>query len=247
MAGFNYSIVDNQLRTLIELYEEEKVRLQMLITECLAEKEYLHAHYHSNALYQLNGKLQTLHNIDDNLYDEKQFKLERIFLLEKELAETQYECLKEFYSEELLRAKEDLEKLQQRQSRVEDEVPASLLDDILQRFLDNKVKNVKLILKKAENLLLTFGYSNKTLRVTFPYIQQHLKRRIIHHKSLDLFQRLGFEITTNRSKVILTIIGDKKEIIGKLKPILAKIIFEMFYFKNFKNESYIQYTDKSSR
>src|SRR6478609_3911959 len=75
--------VDNQLQLLISLYEEEKVRLQKLIDECLVEMEYLMAHYHSKALEQLNRRLQTLNNIDDKLYDEKYFKQRGIEGLQK--------------------------------------------------------------------------------------------------------------------------------------------------------------------
>ena len=77
--------MDNQLKLLISLYEEEKVQLQKLIDECLAETEYLMAHYHSQALYQINGRLQTLKNIDDKLFDEKDFRQRRIDSLQKQL------------------------------------------------------------------------------------------------------------------------------------------------------------------
>ena len=77
--------VDNQLKLLLSLYEEEKIRLQKLIDECLVETEYLMAHYHSQALYQLNGRLQTLHNIDDKLYDEKDFRQRGINGLQKQI------------------------------------------------------------------------------------------------------------------------------------------------------------------
>jgi hypothetical protein len=75
--------VDSQLKLLISLYEEEKVHLQKLIDECLIETEYLLAHYHSQALYKLNGRLQTLQNIDDKMYDEKVFRQRGIAGLQK--------------------------------------------------------------------------------------------------------------------------------------------------------------------
>ena len=77
--------MDNQLKLLISLYEEERVRLQKLIDECLLETEYLMVHYHSQALYQLNGRLQVLKNIDDKLFDEKDFRQRRIDGLQKRM------------------------------------------------------------------------------------------------------------------------------------------------------------------
>ena len=78
-----YITVDDQLKTLIALCEEEKSRLQILIQEYLKDEEYLLAHYHTNALYQLNQKLRILHNFDDEQYDNKESLRNRIRYYEK--------------------------------------------------------------------------------------------------------------------------------------------------------------------
>ena len=105
--------MNNELKLLISLYEEEKVRLQKLIDECLIETEYLMAHYHSQALYQLNGRLQTLKNIDDKLFDEKDFKQRRIDGLQNRIETESSDYMKEYFMKDLQRAKEELEKLNQ--------------------------------------------------------------------------------------------------------------------------------------
>jgi hypothetical protein len=58
---------------------------------------------------------------------------------------------------------------------------------------------------------------------------------------------LGFSFTKNESKLVLELKGDKDEILGNLKITLSKIVFEIFYFKEFTNESYIEINEKSSR
>jgi len=238
--------MDNQLKLLIFLYEEEKLRLQKLIDECLVETEYLMAHYHSEALYQLNGRLQTLKNIDDKLFDEKDFRQRRIDGLQKRMEAESSDYMKDYYVKDLQRSKDELEKLNQipKQPMLPDN--ATLFDETLKKLIDKKIKNLKLILKKADNLFLGFTYSKKTLKVTLPYVKQHIKKWILYDDNINSFKKLGFDLIENETKLTLTLTGDEEEILNKLKAILSKIVFEIFYFKEFDNESYIQFTDKSS-
>ena len=238
--------MDNQLKLLIFLYEEEKLRLQKLIDECLVETEYLMAHYHSEALYQLNGRLQTLKNIDDKLFDEKDFRQRRIDGLQKRMEAESSDYMKDYYVKDLQRSKDELEKLNQipKQPMLPDN--ATLFDETLKKLIDKKIKNLKLILKKADNLFLGFTYSKKTLKVTLPYVKQHIKKWILYDDNINSFKKLGFDLIENETKLTLTLTGDEEEILNKLKAILSKIAFEIFYFKEFDNESYIQFTDKSS-
>lgn len=239
--------VDNQLQLLISLYEEEKVRLQKLIDECLVETEYLMAHYHSQALYQLNGRLQTLKNIDDKLFDEKDFKQRRIDSIQKQIEAESSDYMKEYYVKDLQRAKEELEKLNQISKPATLPDNETLLAETLKKLVDKKVKNLKLILKKADNLFLGFSYSNRVLKVTLPYVKQHTKKWTLHDDNIKSFKNLGFDLTESETKLILTLTGDKEDILKQVKLILAKVVFEIFYFKEFENESYIEFTEKASR
>jgi hypothetical protein len=241
------SKMDNQLKLLISLYEEEKVRLQKLIDECLVETEYLMAHHHSEALCQLNGRLQTLHNIDDKLYDEKYSRKRRIDSLQKQIETESSDYIKEYCEKELQCEKEELEKLNQipKQATLSDN--ETLLDETLKKLLDKKIKNLKLILRKADNLFLGFSYSKKILKVTLPYVKQHTQKWLLYDDNINSFKNLGFELTENETKLTLILTGDKEGILYRLKIILFKIVFEIFYFKKFDNESYIQFTEKASR
>ena len=191
--------MDNHLTTLILLYEEEKNKLEKFISACLAEGEYLQAHYYSKELHQINHRLETLKNINDN------------HVAPPETTDTN---------------------------------GISLFDTILNPLLDRQVKNVKLILKKSENIFFAFTYSNKTLKVTLPHVKQLMKKWILHDGDIKAFKNLGFILTEKESKLVLTITGSKQEIIYKAALILSKIVFEIFSFRQFKNESYLQFTDK---
>lgn len=130
--------VDSQLKLLISLYEEEKVQLQKMIDECLLETEYLMARYGSQALYQLNRRLQTLKNIDDKLFDEKDFRQRRIDGLQKRLEAENSGYMKEYYVKDLQRAKEELEKLNQIPKPATLPDNKTLLNEPLNKLLDKE-------------------------------------------------------------------------------------------------------------
>ncbi|HEX8357045.1 MAG TPA: hypothetical protein VF610_06530 [Segetibacter sp.] len=238
--------METQLELLILLCEEEKIRLQKLIDECLVEKEYLMAHYHSKALYQINGKLHTLNKIDDKLYDEKEFKQRTIEGLQKRIEKESSDYIKEHYEQEIERAKKELEKLNQIPRQVTLPEDSTLLDETLTKLVEKRIKNLKLILNKENNLLLKFTYSSKELKVTLPYIKRHVKKWTLQEYDIKQICKLGFKLADNETKLSLTLTGEKEYILNKLKVILLKIFFEIFHFREFDNDSYIQFTEKSS-
>ena len=148
---------------------------------------------------------------------------------------------------DLQHAKEELEKLNQIPKQTALPENETLFDETLKKLVDKKIKKLKLILKKVDNLFLGFSYSNKTLKVTLPYVKQHTKKWILHDDNINSFKNLGFDLVENDTKLILTLTGGKEDILQRLKLILSKIVFEIFYFKEFDNESYIQFTDNASR
>jgi hypothetical protein len=239
--------LEDKLKTLIAYYEEEKSRLLKLIDDCLKDDEYQLAHFHQQALYQLNGRLQTLQNIDDIFYDEKSHKQKWITVLEKRLEEATSDDWKEYLNKDLQRHKEELEKLNQSsQNKIASE-NENILDKTILDLLERKIKGFKLILKKADNFLLEFSYRKKALKVVLPNIRSLTNKWTLHEDNINTFINLGFVLIDNQSKLVLQLTGEKEAIIQKLRIILSKIVFEIFYFKEFQNETYIQIKTKASR
>ncbi|MES2777818.1 MAG: hypothetical protein V4722_26800 [Bacteroidota bacterium] len=239
--------MDNQLNLLIALYEEEKDRLQELIRECISESEYLFAYYHSEALYQLSGKLQTLHNIEDKLYDEKEFRKRIINAFERRAETDGSNNMRECYDKVVELTKEELRLLNLIPKVETFPGVETLLDESLAKLLDKKIKDLKLILKKADNFFIGFSYSKKMLKVSLPYVKHHTIKRLLYEDHINSFKKLGFDLSVNETKLSLTLTGSKEDILSKLKIILAKIVFEIFHYKEFENESYIQFTNLDSR
>ena len=240
-AGSNHPM-DNQLTILISVYEEEKARLQKLIDECVQESEYLYAHYHSQALDKITTTLHTLKNFEDRFYKEKDFRLERIAIWKQALSLAISDDMKEYYEMIIQMEEEDLEKLNQISKQQAANPNSSIFDDALVKLVEKKIKNLKLILKKTDNFFLGFTYSTKKLKVSLPYVRQHKKKRLLDDESITSFQNLGFDLSQNKLTLILS--GNKEDILHQLKVILSKIVFEIFHFKKFDKESYIQFTEK---
>jgi hypothetical protein len=236
----------DKLNILIDYYEAEKDRLLHLIDSRVKEEEYQLAYFHQRALYQLNGRLQTLRNINDKFHDEKSFISDRISNLEKRMGTESSDVMNDYYLKELERAEEELEKLIRRSDKADTTDDKLILDKALSDLVDRKIKSFTLVLKRKDNLLLEFKYYRKVLKVTLPFVKRHLKNYMLYEGRVNKLQRFGFGFQNNDSKLVLKLNGDKEKVINNLKVILSKIIFEVFYFKEFENESYIEINGKAS-
>lgn len=237
--------MDDQLALLLSLYEEEINQLEKRIEESLADKEYQMAHFHSEALFRVIHKVRTLRAIEDEFSEEKYL----IGLSLKHLY-TQLDTLKNiegkaWLSEAIEGYKARLEKLNGIKPKEKtSNISTSFFEQTLKRFLSKQIKHLKLVLSKKDNLCLLFSYNKKTLKITIPLVKQHLKNQRIIEYQIQLFEKNGFILSVNGSRLVLTLTGNKEEILSRSKIILSKIVFEIFNFKDFANESFVQFTEK---
>jgi len=235
--------MDNQpLLLLISLYEEEENQLKKSIEYYLEEKEYLLADYQLQVLNQVDGKLRTLHSLHDKLYDEKT-KCKRIIDGLHKFAETQSSsAVKNLLENQILIETEKLEKFNQIPLQENYAGNDKMLEDALRQLMDKKIKNLRLILIKSDNFILKFSYSKNSLQVVLPNIKQHSKNHLLNDNNITYFKNIGFDLIQNETKLVAKISGDSIAIMNRVSIIISKIVFDIFYFKVFENESYIQFT-----
>jgi hypothetical protein len=236
--------VENQPALLLSLYEEEKLQLQKTIDEYLIEGDFLMAHYHSRALNRINRQLQTLKTLLDPLFEKKEFHRKNIDRLQNHLQTATADSLQAYFQMELQNALEALEELKQIESQPKIPVNTNLLDDTLKNLLDNNIKNLKLTLKKADNFYVRFSFSRKVLKVALPQIKQHTEKGILNEHRINGLKKLGFQVNENKNYLILTLTGDKEYILKRVKIILSRIVFDIFYYTEFRKGSYIEFTEK---
>jgi hypothetical protein len=133
--------VDNNLQTLIQILEEEKSNLLKLIDDSVKDQEYLFAHFHSEALGQVNRQLQALKNIDDVLYDEKNNKLEAIERLKKLLVTEKSDRIIEFLNKQIEVNNEDLQRLNKISPSPRQESPQPILENYFNLLLEKKYES----------------------------------------------------------------------------------------------------------
>jgi uncharacterized membrane protein len=236
--------VDNQLDLVISLYEAEEAQLEKLVESCLFEHEHLMAHHHSRALNRVGGRLTTLYNLRDGLYNSKEIARRGIESVQR-LMETELRgSIKEYLSVDLERLKERLAQMEQVDPPATQPVDERLLLGTIGRLMDGKVKNLKLVLKESDNLLLKFTYSGKAMKLTLPYVKSLKKKAIFHSWTLAAFQKLGFVLSADEARLALTIRGDREKIMQALEVVLSKIVFEVFYYREFSKQSYLAFREK---
>ncbi|MGJ1387151.1 hypothetical protein ACR782_13175 [Sphingobacterium spiritivorum] len=228
---------------LISQYEAEKKKLQKLIRNCVKEMEYLEAHHHSRALSRLNQRLRTLYKLTDNLYEKKEYAQRNIRFYEKLLKDKKLLYAKEYFEESLHKSKEELEKLNLQPVSKPIQQDPDLFQHILEKLLANSIKDLKLILNKQQNIHLNITYSRKTLKVTIPHIKKLLEKHVWNEFQIHHLLKSGFESDHNGTRLTLILKGEKQQILSRLHYTIGKIVFEIFDFRDFTNESYLHYNE----
>lgn len=237
--------MSHQLTQVISLLEEEKAQLQKDIDAYLTEKEYLMAHYKSEALFQVNSRLQKLHNLEDPLYDQKEYLQRELKRYQSELASEPESNMKDLLNRWRIEAEEELEKLHHVSlEKIPSSVPQTFFDETLERLLKKEIKNLKLVLSQQQNLVLQFSYTKNTLNITMPDIHEHLKKWVFYEDQLTILKSIGFQLLANGNRLRLVLTGEKDAILYQAKIILSKIVFEIFAFIEFRNESFVCYTER---
>lgn len=239
--------MNDTLKTLVAYYEEEKERLLQYIDDYKKEWEYELAHFHVQALFRVNRRLQTLYSLQDRQYDEKSRKQNSIRYLEERLQGESSDYMREAMSKEVLQKKQELEKLNLISDPVRDPPNADSFNDILNNLLERRIKGFTLFLSEEDKFKFDFFYKANALKVVLPYVKLHLKTDILSEESILVLQDIGFTFKSNKSKLVLSLGGDKENVVRELKWRLAKIVFELFYFHSFTGKSCILVREKAQR
>ena len=257
--------MENNLELCIALYEQEKSQLQLMIKECLDDVEgpyYLTAHYYQQALFKTSRILDRLYKIKDPLYPKKESIQRQISKYETRIKEFKNQgtdndyILKLKVSEPIkknwlshlendlslklndLKTKLDQLNKQPTESTLHTENP--ILTYILRDLIEKRITTFKLILNRSINFYLHFFYKKNQVNIMFPNIKFLLKNHHLWKSQIDHLQKIGFiQVNSNRLQYSLRI--SNIEDINKIKLLLTKIIYEVFFEDQFRNEHFIEY------
>jgi len=237
-----YSLDD--LQTLIKELETEKAGLLRLIDEAVKEQEFLSAHFHFEALRQINRQLQTLKNLDDELYDKKHFLEMGIENSRKRLKEETDDRIKSMMNRFIEEKEKELHELNQTPKKPKDINGKSHLRDYLEQFIKGKVRGLRIILNKNDNLSIEIRNSKDGTKLTIPHVKKLKAEYLLTEERLLKMKGLGFSLNNKGDKAITVINVDKKVVTERIMRLLSIIVFEVFYFKELDDEATIEILNK---
>ena len=233
-------MLKSDLEEIIEFYETEKGNLQHLIDECIQEMDFKFARYYSKGLRQVNKKLRTLKNFIDPFYDSKINLQSTKSLYEKRIINEVFESMKNYYQREISEIDKRLDQLNQQKSK--EILDGQEFDDAIFDLVEGRIRGFKFHLKKEENFYLEFRRIEKIfLSISFTPAGNVKDDYLFWKWYLRPLKRLGF--TFNEENDCLEYIYDLKSFKNSifLKTFVSRIIFDVYYYKDFDNPAYIEY------
>lgn len=238
---------EDKFNAVVAYWENERNELIALIETYVKEQEYELAHFHQQALTTVNGRLQTLKNIENKLFDRKYFMQEGINHLRKLLEGEPREELKAHWRNEMDRREKELQRLNQEAKQINPTTNPNIFTESLIALVDGKIRGCKLTLKKSHNLTLLFSYKKQILTIKLPNVKQLSKSWMLEDEKILQLDHLGFRMQPDGRTLILQLKGERESVLYEAMLILAKVVFELFYFKVFENETFLEIVPKRKR
>jgi hypothetical protein len=225
-------------KKLIVAYEMERASLTAEMEECVAEMDYKKANLFFKALAGVNQQLQTLYNLQDDGHDEKEHLRRSINFLEERITGDE-EYIRPYFAEQLAEKKEKLIELSS--ALIPKQKQGSLVRDVLKEVLAGKITSFIIVLQDSQRLSCYIRLVRKTLMLTIPEIRRHKDEYTLEKRQIKKLKRLGLKPYDNKDKLMLFAPYSTLEDVQTIQRILARITFEVFYFKELAGETFIKY------
>ena len=98
-----------------------------------------------------------------------------------------------------------------------------------------------LTLLESKRFYCHFKLVRKTLILTIPEVRRHREDYTLAKRHVRSLKRLGFKLYDNKDKLMLFAPYSTSEEVNAVQRILARITFEVFYFKSLAGETCIKY------
>ncbi|MBF9140004.1 hypothetical protein [Hymenobacter properus] len=228
-----------KLNQLIVHYEAERRLLNEQLNECVEEFDHGMAHRFSKGLFLVNMQLQTLYNLRDHRHDEKVAALRHIESLEKFSQQERAGHRGGYYAAWIA---DERKKLAEWEAQVRLPRPqTTAVAEALHKLLHGRITGFTLTLSRAMGLYLTFRLARRTLIITLPEVRRHREHYHLPKKRRRVLQRLGFRRYDQGDKLISFRPLATDADIGPAMSMLSYMAFELFYFREFDQESYLSY------
>jgi hypothetical protein len=230
--------MSSKLEKLIAAYEAERLSLTAELEECVTELDYGRAHSFFKALGRVNQQLQTLYNLHDKWHDEKEH-LGGLIAHWEARTRDEKEYMRRYLTERIAEMKEKLATLNLASAQ---EITAGhTVRDVLSKLLTGEIAGFTLVLHEANKLNCHFKLVRRTLILTLPEVRRHKDSYTLKKRDIKFFKRLGFRLYDNKDKLMLFAPYSTVEGVKAVQLLLARVTFDIFYFKEFVGQTFIKY------
>ncbi|MFD2717487.1 hypothetical protein ACFST9_02100 [Hymenobacter monticola] len=232
-----------KLHQLISHYEAERQLLTAQLNECVEEFDYGMAHRFAKGLFLVNTQLQTLYNLRDNRHDEKEHTVRHIESLEK-FSQQERARGRDYYVAWIADERKKLA-----QWEVQAHLPrpqTTAVAEALRKLLESRITGFTLTFSRAMGLYCTFRLARRTLIITLPEARRLRERYHLTKKRRRVLQRLGFRRYDQGDKLISFRPLATDADIGDIIRLLSHMAFELFYYREFDQESYLSYFEPAA-
>lgn len=234
--------MDENFYILMAAYEDEKKALEEFIRQYLSEDEFKYAYYHQKALMRLKKNIYTLKVFENPFLYYMEFHEKTVKLWDDHLRKAEQNGYpKDFILNNLEHHKRELAKFEEKLLQSKQSITESTIDQAFSELFENRIKYFKIHLTRQEPLLFKFTFTRKTLHITMPLIKTFSKTWYLKKRNLKALIHLGFTLSKNGNNLKLSKKGDKDQIIAEFKVLFSRIVFDVFYVTEFKDQSVVEF------
>ena len=178
-----------------------------MIKESSAEGDNLIVYYHSEALNQLNDRLDVLYSFRDPLYMSKQ-EIERKIKYVKtdafKFVKTQKKWMKDWQEKNILELQTELKRLSDRPVK-SDFIETSKIQEALSNLYEKRYKSFKLVINEYSDFTLYVRTKKKFFTVEITYkLEPDEQDYIINDRVHKPLEGMGFKYNHRRKKYVNT-------------------------------------------
>lgn len=219
---------------LIEFYKKERKFIERCIKDNIKEGEYMHAHFHSQALFKIDHQLMMLDKTKDPFYDEKHW-LERTIYMYERSADRRSDSNPDSYLKKML--EEDKAKLQKLNHESKKPIfDDQKIDDALFSLLDGAHNGFVLYLNVKDNLGITFDLMEIHLLSISISVKEVFKMEFFFdddeqkNDPLNKFKGLGFVLNDTGTKLVYQYNMKNFRDATSIKTLLSRVIYDIFTY-----------------
>lgn len=229
-----------ELDEILEFYENEKLTLEKLIEEFVAEREFKQAHIHQKALRKVNLSISLFKTLENPNFLELEHLLNQLERyssnhFKKLMEESPF--MRDFFKRDVKCLEEKISSFNEKP--IAPHSDSQEFDDIIFDLIEDKLNNFHFFLNTGTNLYLDFKKVNQSIVITIPKYKNLKKKYVLSKANRNKLKDIGFKLTDDKKNLVFIYDISSFRDANPIKTIVSRIIYEGFGHYNIENSSVI--------